>query len=251
MSRTSVLITGASSGIGQALAIEYGKLGWHVALVARRQAALEATAASVSQAGGTPHIATCDVGDTAQIVKTVRSLDEQLSGLDMIIANAGIGALGSGRKLTFEAIEEVLRVNFNGAIATLTAVLPAMLQRKRGHLVGISSLSALAPLPRAAPYGASKAGLTYFLESLRQDLTGTGVAVTAVHPGFIRTPMLGDAADKRPFLWEANTASQHIVSRLIAQPAVIDFPLPTRLAVGLAANLPRAIREPLARRLVR
>lgn len=245
-----IFITGASSGIGKALALELAREGHLLVLAARRKSELEATALEVKKAGGQALVQVLDVGDAAKTVDVIRQLDAELGGFDTIIANAGIGAMGSGRKLTWEKIDLLLRVNFNGSIATLTAVLPQMVERRRGHLVAISSLSAYTPLPKAAPYGASKAGLSYFCESLRQDLAGTGVSVTTVHPGFIRTDMIGDDADKRPFVMNADVAARLIVERFEGHPAVIDFPFPTRLGAGLASVLPRFVRSQITKRLV-
>ena len=231
------MITGASSGIGATLSRQLAAQGTKVILSARRESELDALANDIRTAGGDALVRVMDVRDADASVEIVRAVDEEVGGLDLVIANAGVGEK-SRKPPTWEAVRAMCHVNFTGAIATLTAVLPRMLERRRGHLVGISSLAGLAPMPVSAVYSATKAGLTMFIDSLRLDLEGTGVTATAVHPGYVRTPLTDANEFPMPFMVEVEDAARLILTRLPAGPAHIDFPLPTATVVRLAGALP-------------
>lgn len=239
MEYRTALITGASSGLGAGIARRLATHGVTVVLCARRADALESLATDLRTAGGSAHVRVVDVSDGDATAAAVRAADDELGGLDLVIANAGVGTVTPVP--TWENARDMCRVNFTGAIATLTAVLPRMLDRRRGHVVGVSSLAALTPLPTSSVYSATKAGLTMFIESLQLDLRGTGVHATAVHPGFVRTAMTAVNKFPMPFLIEVDDAVHRIVSALPGHPAHIDFPLPTAAALHVAGWLPRAV----------
>ncbi len=243
MAYETALITGASSGLGRALAVELARRGVHVVGAARRLEELEALVAEVARSGGKAEALQLDVSDTAATVSAVQDVDRRLGGLDLVIANAGVGVEVSGKRMTFESIEGILRVNYLGAVATLTAVLPAMVARDRGHLVGVTSLAAARGFPRHAAYCSSKAALAVFLESLRLDLRKTGVRVTEVAPGFIRTPMTAPNKHPMPFIWEPDRAARFMVTRLERGPAVVRFPLPMTLASRAARLFPETVHQ--------
>jgi short-subunit dehydrogenase len=134
-------------------------------------------------------------------------------------------------------------LNFCGAAATLTAVLPQMVERRRGHVVGISSIASFTPIPGRGGYCAPKAGLSMLLECLRLELAGTGVHATAVHPGFVRTAMTAKSKGGLPFVMDPPAAAERIVRALPGAPATIDFPWQLATAARLGAALPRALRD--------
>jgi NAD(P)-dependent dehydrogenase (short-subunit alcohol dehydrogenase family) len=251
----TLLITGASSGIGRALALEYASGGARVALCARRPAELEAVAGEARARGGDALCLPLDVSDVAAVSEAVRKADRDLGGLDMVIANAGRGGATHASRLTWADIEPMLDVNVRGAFATIAAAIPVFLAQQRGHIVGISSLAGMRGLPQAAAYCASKAALSTFLESIRIDLAPAGIAVTDVRPGFVDTPATANATHPMPLRWSAERAARHVVRRLESRPAAISFPWPLALATRLARLLPawiydRAVRstEPEPRR---
>jgi short-subunit dehydrogenase len=248
MSYRTALITGASSGIGASLARRLAADGVELVLCARRQAELDRVAASIRDAGGRAHVRAVDVSDTNEIVRVVRAVDAELGGLDLVVANAGIGGMVPLERLSWESIEPMVRVNFDAAVATLTAVLPLMLERRRGHVVGVSSIAGYAALPRSSMYCATKAGLAMFLEALRLDLIGTGVNATVINPGFVRTPMTDLNEFPMPFMVEVDDAADLIVRRLAKAPAIIDFPVPLVAAMRLLRILPRPLVEMGVRR---
>lgn len=242
-------LTGASSGIGRALALGLARRTGEITLVARRAALLEEVAAEVRAAGGRARVLALDVTDTARLVEALRRVDDERP-LDLVIANAGAGAAPGQDPTSWEAIADSCQVSFVAAAATVTAVLPRMSARGRGHVVGVSSLSAVGgALPRAAAYAASKAGLSMLLDCLRLDVAPHGVAVTAVHPGFVDTAMTAGADHPLPLLWSAERAAAHILQRLPRRPARIDFPWPLALAARASMVLPRGVRDRLVRGL--
>lgn len=244
----TALVTGASSGIGRSLAMGLAAQGTHVVVAARRQPELEELAHTIQVSGGRVTVRPMDVACTDATARAIAALDAELGGLDLVVANAGVGApVGAAEPWCWEAVAQPCHVNLCGAVATLTGALPAMVARGRGHLVGVSSLAAFGPLPRSAAYSAPKAGLSMFLDCLRLDLAGTGVHVTTIHPGFIRTPMTARAPHPMPQLVELEPAVAHILKRLAAHPATIDFPQPLATLSRLAGRLPRAVREPIGR----
>ena len=222
----TALITGASSGIGRALAKRIAGQGTELVICARRVAELESLAEEIRTAGGRVHVRAVDVANTHAAAEAVRAADAEVHGLDLVIANAGVGGLTPTKSLTWESIEKMCLVNFSGAIATLTAVLPEMVKRRRGHIVGVSSLAAYKPLPDSAAYCASKRGLSMFLDAVRMDLRGTGVEVTTIHPGFVRTAMTAKNPFPMPFIVDLDEAVDLIVRKLPRAPAVIDFSAP-------------------------
>jgi NAD(P)-dependent dehydrogenase (short-subunit alcohol dehydrogenase family) len=234
----TVLITGASSGIGRALALEYARGGAKVAVCARRADELQALATEARAAGGDALPIPLDVCDPAAVTAAVQRADRELGGLDMVIANAGRGTLRLASRLTWDDVGPLLDVNVRGAMATLVASIPVFLAQQRGQLVGVSSLAGVRGLPRSAAYSASKAALSTFLESLRIDLAPIGIRVTDVRPGFVDTPMSAASRHPRPFVWPVDKAAQYIARRLEAGPPVIAFPWQLVLATGFARLLP-------------
>jgi len=242
-----LLITGASSGIGRGLALEYARGGARIALCARRPAELDAVAAEVRAAGGQALCIPVDVSDTDAAAEAVRRADRELGGLDMVVANAGRGDTKLGTRLTWQDVGPVLDVNVSGAMATLVAAIPVCLAQKHGHLVGVSSLAGSRGLPTSAAYSASKAALSTFLESLRIDLAPAGIRVTDVQPGFVATPINEHASHPMPFKWPVERAARHIAGKLEGAPAVVAFPFPLVLATRLARLLPAFLYDRVVR----
>jgi short-subunit dehydrogenase len=237
------VITGASSGIGAELARQVAAEGLSVGLTARRLDLLEELAAEIRSKGGTAAVAAADAGDVEATRGAIRTLAEALGPIDLLIANAGFGRTLTAREFSATTIEKMVRVNLVGAAAAIEAALPAMLERRSGQIVGISSLAAFLGLPGGVGYCASKAGLSAMLESLRHDLRGSGVAVTIVHPGYVRTPMTQGSGRTLPFLMEAGPAARRILKGIAARRRYVNFPWPMATLAGLGRILPGAIVE--------
>jgi NAD(P)-dependent dehydrogenase (short-subunit alcohol dehydrogenase family) len=238
----TALVTGASSGIGRELARRLAAGGTEVVVAARRRADLDALAAEIAAAGGRARAWVMDCGRLDETVAAVRRIDAEIGGLDLVVANAGVSADRGADRFRWEAMASSMVVNFPGAVATLTAVLPEMIARRRGHLVAVASIAAYGPLPRSAGYCAPKAGLAMFMECLRLDLAGTGVHATCVYPGFVRTPMTAGARHPLPLLMDCPAAVDRILARLPRAPAAIAFPRRLAWFARAAARVPRPVR---------
>lgn len=242
-----VLITGASSGIGRALGVEWGRRGASVALLARREAELVKVAGEVEAAGGRALALPADVRDAEEVGRAVGRVTEAWGGVDVLVANAGIATIRAGAGLRAAEVADLFAVNFVGASNSVAAVLPGMLKRGSGHLVAISSLASFRGMPKSSAYSASKAAMSTFFESLRVDLRRSGIRVTTIHPGFIRTPLT--AHRKRlPFLVEPEEAARKIVRAVERGRRTYAFPWQLAGIVRLIRLMPDAVYDRVASR---
>jgi short-subunit dehydrogenase len=232
------VVTGASSGIGWELARALAAQGARVGLVARRREALEQLAAEIGKGGGTAAVAPADVADRAATVAAIHDVAARLGPVDLLVANAGVGAPTLLEPFNVAEIERMFQVNTLGVVYAIEAVLPEMLRRGRGHLAAVSSLGAYKGLPGESAYCASKAAVNTFLEGLRVQLRGRGVAVTTVCPGFVRTPMTSVNEFSMPFVMGADEAARRIVRALGRRVKVFNFPWPTTRLMKLTRWLP-------------
>jgi len=237
------LITGASSGLGRGLALSLAKEGYDLALVARRAEALEEVALHVRDLAQRAVAIPCDVADPHASRRAVERCELELGPVDLLIANAGVQQPKVDRLVDADAVRFVHGVNVMGAVHFVAAVLPNMLKEGRGQLVCVSSLAAYGGLPTRAAYGSSKAALTTYFESLRIELRGTGVDVTVISPGWVRTPMTEDAFDRRPGGLELGDAVERMTKAIIARKRSFSFPLPLAMAVRLGRLLPRSVYD--------
>jgi short-subunit dehydrogenase len=250
-SKKVILITGASSGIGRGLATELARRGGAVGLLARRESALRMIAKEIEDAGGRALALPADVTDGKAVGAAASELAGKFGGIDVLIANAGIaGRAGStsATDLDPSEVEEVLRVNVLGAVNAVAAVLPAMTARGSGQLVGISSLAAYRGLPKSGAYCASKAALSVFFESVRLDLTGTGVEVTIIHPGFIKTPLTAGRHAQMPFLMELEDGVEKILHAIETHRRSYAFPWTLAAIVRAGMLMPAALYDRIALR---
>ena len=246
MDYRTAFITGAAGGLGSALARRLASSGVEVALSDRRPQALEALARSIHAAGGAARTYVLDVSQPDEVRKTIGNADDDMGGIDLIIANAGTNVERWSGDLTWEDFRAGAAVNLDGAVATLLAILPRLCERRRGHLVGVSSLAQYRGLPGNAMYCATKAFLSTFLESLRADLHSVGVAVTDVRPGFVNTPMTEAAGGPHPFLVESDRAAEIIVREVAKRRAVVAFPWQLAAITRCGMLLPASLYDRIA-----
>lgn len=238
-----IILTGASTGIGRALAVEYGRRGARLLLIARRADLLRETAHAVEEAGGKASILVADVTGPEVAEQALAQMRREHGGLDAIVMNAGVGFPSFAQELDAEQAERVMAVNYLSAVRMVEATLPGMLAENRGQLVAVSSLAAYRGMPGSAIYNASKAALTVFMESLRTELRTSGVTITTIAPGFVRTPMTDQNEFRMPFLMEPDAAARRVVRAIERGRGFYAFPLPTALAVRFSQLLPNAIYD--------
>jgi short-subunit dehydrogenase len=243
-----VLITGASSGLGKALALEIGTKGGSVALMARRPDILENVVSQVESGGGRAMSLAADVTDADAVFEAAKRVRGSWGRIDVLIANAGIATTSSPAALDPFEVAKVMNTNVLGAVNSVAAVLGDMMERRNGHIVAMSSLAAFRGLPKSAAYCASKAGLSAFFESLRIDLRGSGIDVTIVHPGFIKTPLTSNRTSKMPYLMELDQATRKILKIIEARKTSGAFPWQLAGIVKMARLLPDSIYDRIASR---
>lgn len=239
------LVTGASSGIGRALSLRLGAEGWAVGLAARREDRLREAAEEIRGAGGGAAVLPCDVSVRSRVGEAVRRCARELGPVDLLVANAGVSGRTAAESLDADSVERMVRVNFLGAVYAAEAVLPSMRRRGRGRLVAVTSLAGSRGLPGMAAYSASKAALGNFFESLRIDLEGTGVGVTVVVPGYVRTPMTEGRTHAMPFILEADEAARRIHRAVRRGRRRVAFPWPLATLAHLARLFPAGLYDRL------
>ncbi len=218
-----VLITGASSGIGKAVGIQLAQKGAAVGLLARRTKVLNEVAEHIRASGGRALALTADVTDAEAVRGAVRDSRQAFGPIDVLIANAGISVNTFVPDLCEKKIAERMNVNVIGVVNSVSAVLPDMVQRGSGHLVGNSSLAAYRGLPKTAAYCASKAAVSSFFEALRIDLRRSGVDVTIIHPGFVKTPLIANIR-RTPYVMELDHAVRKIIRAIEKRKKRYSFP---------------------------
>lgn len=241
-----VLITGASSGIGQALAVELGRRGARLGLTARRAEELLRVADEVARAGGEAMALPADVRDPAALKEAAERVRERWGRVDVLIANAGMSTTTAGTQLNAGEAGDVISINVLGVVNSVAAVLPHMLERGAGHLVAISSLASYRGMPKSGAYSASKAAVSTFFESLRVDLRKSRVDVTVIHPGFIRTPMTANRKKKLPFLLEPGDAACRIIKAVERRARTYAFPWQLASIVRVIKHIPGRLYDRLA-----
>lgn len=276
-----VLITGASSGIGRGLAIELARRGAKLGLLARGVEAQKAAVAAVGSRRSTDRPAAtapsprllgvaeeiqqltsessssssaqamllpADVRDAKAVSAAADRLREKFGKIDVLIANAGMAATTDAIEIDPEEVAKLLTINVIGAVNSVAAVLPEMVERGSGQLVAISSLSAYRGLRKSAAYCASKASLSSFFESVRIDLIGRGVDVTIVHPGFIKTPLTAGRKAKMPYLMELDYAVGKIVNVIEKRKKSYAFPWQLATIVRASMIMPNFMYDRIAAR---
>jgi short-subunit dehydrogenase len=242
-----VLITGATSAIGFALAEVYAKPGVRLHLHGRNESRLSKVAAACTAKGAEVRTQLLDLRDFS----TLQDWLESLGPLDLVIVNAGMNThVGpAGEPEPWAEVEALLDVNLKAAMAIVQAVLPAMRARGSGQIALVSSLAAYFGLPVTPSYCATKAGLKAYGESLRGWLAPEGIKVNVIMPGYVKSPMCDDMPGPKPFLCTPERAAKAIRHGLERDKARISFPFPLNWGTWWLAVLPAAISTRIVRRL--
>lgn len=236
----TILITGASSGIGAALAERYAAPGRVLALHGRHEERLASIASTCAAKGARTLTASIDVTDRDAMAAWITGVDRE-TPLDLVIANAGISGKSEGDP---DPVRSIFQVNVDGVLNTLQPVIPLMTARRSGHLALMSSLAGFRGLPTVPAYAASKAAVRSYGEGLRGLLMRDGIDVSVICPGFVRTGMTADNPFSMPLIMEAERAAAIIQRGLARKAARIAFPLRLYLAIRLFSALPQAWTDP-------
>jgi short-subunit dehydrogenase len=234
------LITGASSGLGAALARRYAASGWAISLFGRDAGRLEMTAVACRPNAAWVEVYHCDLRHADEAARSLMAA-EGVAPVDLLIANAGLGgsqALASPAGETNEQSRMLVETNLTALINSVAPLLAPMIARRSGHIVIMGSIAGLLALPHSPVYCATKSAAHAYGDGLRRLLRPSGVAVSVICPGFVETPMSASLAMARPFLWTADRAAAHIAAAVDKRRRRVVFPWPLRWAVALARLAP-------------
>jgi short-subunit dehydrogenase len=246
----NVWLIGASTGIGAAMVPLLVREGARLAISSRRESELEALATRYT-AGHTITVKPLDVTDKDAIARVADELRAQWGRIDVLIYNAGAWAPIDVTAFDAEAFQQQIDVNFTGMMRAIVGVLPGMLERKSGDIVGVASLSAYGAFPRAEAYGSTKAAVNYMLQSLRFDLKTHGIGVVTVNPGFVDTDLTRDNDFPMPFLMKPEDAAREIITGMKSGAAEVHFPKRLSFPLKLLTALPRPLYDVIAARFLK
>ena len=236
-------VTGASSGLGRALALKLAAEGWEVLASARRAEELETLAAQAP--GGRVRALPLDSLDRASVLAAFEG-----RRIDLAVLNAGTHAPVLARDFDAEAARRLIDVNLVGTLNCLEAVLPAMVKRSAGKIALVASLAGYVGLPTSSAYGATKAGLINMAEALKAECDGLGVAIQVVNPGFVKTPLTDRNPFEMPFLMSLDEATEAFYRGLMSDRFEVVFPRRLGWVLGLLRRLPYPLLFWITRRLV-
>lgn len=245
-----ILITGASLGLGRALALRCARAGWRVVASARGREQLESLAAEAAELSGeiTPY--PLDVTDAAAVAAAVQHVEAEIAPIGIAVLNAGTHRPMAAESFRAADVEGLLKLNVLGIANCLEALLPRMIARRQGRLALVASVAGYAGLPTAAGYGASKAAVINMAESLKPELDRLGVVLQVVNPGFVQTPLTDKNDFPMPFLMPADAAAEAFFRGLESQRFEIVFPRRFVYLMKLLRMLPYRLFFALTRRTV-
>jgi NADP-dependent 3-hydroxy acid dehydrogenase YdfG len=246
-----IWLTGASSGIGEALIAPLLAGGARLAISARRADRLEALAVPHRSVGRDVVVVPVDVTDRASVATAASTVERHFGGIDLAVFNAGGHTPVSALAFSADPFEHLIRLNFLSVLYGAEAVLPGMLARGSGHIAAVASVAGYRALPTAAAYGASKSALIYAMDAMRFDLEPRGVRVTVINPGFVKTPLTDLNTFPMPALIDAASAAAIIVRGLRRGKKEIHFPKRFTWTLKLMRVLPYPIYERVIGRVTR
>lgn len=247
----TVIVTGASSGIGLALSRLLAKEKLNLALIARRGDVLSRLAEELKDSGSTILPVPCDVAGREGVIRACREVKARFGEVDIAVLNAGLGYGGGIEPFNAEAGRRIFEVNVFGVIDFIGELLPDFRRRGNGMIVGVSSLADSRGFPRNGFYSASKSAVTFILDALRVESKKHGIKVLTVKPGFVQTPMVGDNDFKMPFIVTAEKAATLILKGIKKEKKFVQFPFPMWASAKIIKFMPNFLYEPIAARIKR
>ncbi|EKS9799907.1 MULTISPECIES: SDR family NAD(P)-dependent oxidoreductase [Burkholderia] len=245
-----VVVTGASSGIGRALALAYAQPGVVLGIAGRNEALLESTAAACRERGATVIVGIVDVREPGPIRAWLHRFDDQYP-IDLLIANAGVASTLSSASdwEDLDRITTVVDTNFYGAMHTILPIVERMRIRKHGRIAAVSSLAALRGMAISPAYCASKSAIKAYADSVRPLLKRDGVSVSVILPGFVKTSMSDVFPGDKPFMWTADQAAAYIRRKLDIGRAEIAFPSLLAFGMRILTVLPITLADAILDKL--
>ena len=243
---TLTWITGASSGIGHALALELARRGTTVVATARRRDKLDALAAAGPAGRILP--LPCDVTDADAVAAALDGVEREHGPVSRAVLNAGTYAPDDAATFSYDAFKALIDVNLLGTAACVAALMPRWLDRGHGHLAVVSSVAGYRGLPRSIAYGASKAALINMCEAMKFDFDRLGLKIQVVNPGFVRTPLTDKNDFRMPALMEVDDAARRVADGLASDRFEIAFPRRFVFWLQRMRGLPASLYFPLIRR---
>jgi short-subunit dehydrogenase len=234
----TVLLTGASSGIGYSLAKLLPKENCSLALISRRKKILDDLAAELKNGGLPINCYKCDVGNIDEVRNAFGQIKNDFGKIDIAILNAGVSSRADVINYSANLAKEIFEANTFGIVNCVEQLLPDFIQRKEGMIVGVSSLAESRGFPKSGFYNASKAAATLLLESLRVELKPHNVKVLIVKPGFVKTPMTDKNEFHMPFLMDVDKAAKIILDGILKEKSIIQFPLTTVIGSKIVKIMP-------------
>lgn len=252
-----IWITGASSGIGKALAYEWSKIGYKVVLSARRKELLDQVAHDIKNSGGVALVIPCDILVETEIENAVQEIMNVCGRLDVVIANAGFGVFGSLENLTAKDWNRQFQGNVTGLALTVKYALPH-LKKTKGRIGLVGSVGAFLPNPNLGAYGASKAAVHSIGQTLQVELMDTGVSCTTVHPGFVKSEITRidndgnwhpERPDPRPanLIWPTEKAAKEITKAILKRKRNYVFTNHGKIFLGIQRWFPGLMRKIIAK----
>ncbi len=238
-----VVITGATAGIGRELARQYAAAGVTLGLTGRRQERLDEVAGACRERGAVVHTYAVDVVDRAAMASMAKDFLAQAGGVDLVIANAGVGSPDalSLREGDAGPMSALFETNVVGVSNTLVPFVPAMKAQRGGHLVAVASVAGFRALPGSAAYCASKAAVRVLMDGLDMDLARHGITCTSVNPGFVESELTAKNDFPMPFMLSTEAACRRIRRALARKRRVYTFPWPMAIAARLLQVAPRFV----------
>ncbi len=244
----NIIITGASTGIGKALAEEIANYNCNLFILARRLELLEEIKTKLNDKPANIYCIKNDVGDKDSVIESYKQITEIASKIDIAILNSGVGFRMTVEEYDSSLANKTFNTNFMGIVYWIEQLLPDLMERKSGIIAGVSSLADNRGFSGSGFYCASKAAASIYLEGMRVELQKYGIKVITVKPGFVKTPMTDVNEFNMPFLMSAEKAAKIIIKGINKEKRIIQFPLPTVIGSKIVGLIPNFLYDYLSQK---